>query len=106
MNSPAPAWEIHLRITVARGRRSDFFAFLREAVPFYEQPGGIRIRLLESADDDHRFIEVVEYATAHDYQNDQQRVEHDPQMKAFLERWRSLLAGPPTVETYRAAALC
>lgn len=76
-------------------------AFLREAIPFYETPGGIRIRLLEDQDDPERLIEVVEYATILDYEQDQERVRTDPEMGAVLARWRALLADPPEVETCR-----
>ncbi len=46
--------ELHLRLRVQRGRREEFLAFLREATPYYEAPGGIEIRLLEDLADDHR----------------------------------------------------
>lgn len=95
------AVSLHLCIRVAAGQREPFFAFLREAIPFYESPGGIRIELLSDAADDHRFIEVVHYATEHAYELDQRRVNDDPTMKQFLARWRSFLAEPPIVETYR-----
>jgi len=97
-----PAVEIHLRIRVEPDRRDDLLAFLREAIPFYESPGGIRVRLVERDGDPNRFIEFVEYATEADYERDQHRVEHDPEMKRYLERWRAILAEPPVVEVYRA----
>ena len=34
--------ELHLRGRVTAGRRDDLVAFLREVIPFYERPGGIR----------------------------------------------------------------
>jgi quinol monooxygenase YgiN len=74
---------------------------LREAIPFYEGQGGIEIRLLEDLKDDHRFVELVLYEDEAAYRRDQERVETDPEMRRFLERWRSLLAEPPTVEVYR-----
>ena len=83
------------------GRREEFFAFLREAIPFYEGPGGITVRLLENKDDDHRFIEIVLYDNQEAYERDQERVANDPTMKRYLERWRGLLAEPPVVEVYR-----
>lgn len=95
--------ELHLRIRVKSGDRDAFFTFLRRAVPFYESPGGIRIRLLEDRDSPERFIEVVEYATERAYRDDQRRVEEDPEMKAYLSRWRGLLAEPPVVEVYRVS---
>lgn len=102
-NSPQDSQgiELHLRIRLAPAQREPFFAFLREAIPFYESPGDIRIELLANSADDHRFIEVVHYATEHAYELDQKRVSDDPTMNHFLARWRSFLAEPPIVETYR-----
>jgi quinol monooxygenase YgiN len=95
------ALELHLRITVSPGGRDAFIAFLREAIPFYESPGGIRVALLEDAADDHRFIEVVRYESQAAHDRDRERVRSDPDMRRFLDRWRALLAAPPQVETYR-----
>lgn len=93
--------DLHLRICIRPGERAAFFAFLREAIPFYESPGGIEIRLLEDLHDDHRFIELVLYADEATYERDQQRVARDPEMHRFLARWRELLAADPVVEVYR-----
>ena len=94
---------LHLRIRVHPGGegRDALLTFLRDAVPFYESPGGIRVRLIEDHDDPDRFIEIVEYNTERAYLDDQHRVEHDPEMKGYLARWRGLLAEPPCVEVYR-----
>ncbi len=92
--------ELHLRGKVAAGGRADLEAFLAEVSPFYEAPGGIRVRLLWSMTDERRFIELIEYSDQETYDLDQERVESDPTMKAYLERWRALLAEPPVVETY------
>ncbi len=92
--------ELHLRIRVAPGRRDEFFEFLREAIPFYQSPGGITLCLLQDQHDDHRFIEVVSYGDRVAYERDQERVANDPTMKAMLARWRGLLAEPPVVETF------
>lgn len=93
--------ELHLRGRAVSGRRGDLVAFLREAIPFYEQPGGIRVRVLWNVADPDRFIEVVEYADQDTHDRDQARVETDPTMREYLRRWRELLAEPPQVETYR-----
>lgn len=74
--------------------------FLREATPIYQEPGGIKVRLLRDRADRSHFIEVIEYERAHDYQRDQERIESDPDMIALLERWRSLLSEPIQVEVY------
>jgi quinol monooxygenase YgiN len=93
--------QLHLRGRVLPGRRDDLIEFLREAIPFYEAPGGIRVRLWWDTADPDRFIEAVEYADRATYDRDQQRVAEDPAMKHYLDRWRQLLASPPQVETYR-----
>ncbi|MCB9860159.1 MAG: hypothetical protein H6815_06860 [Phycisphaeraceae bacterium] len=92
---------MHLHLRVHANDADTLIAFLREAVPFYEQPGGIQIRLLQHQSDPERFIEVVEYHTHADYERDQERVEHDPEMHQYLARWRSILMEPPKVEIYQ-----
>lgn len=92
---------LHLRIKVSSGRREEFLAFLRDAIPFYEAPGGIRVLLLERLEDPDEFIEVVEYADQAAYERDQVRVDSDPTMRSRLDQWRALLAAPVEIETYR-----
>ncbi|MBX9736132.1 MAG: antibiotic biosynthesis monooxygenase [Phycisphaerales bacterium] len=96
--------DLHLRCRVAAGKRDEFLAFLREAIPFYESPGGITVRLLQDMSDDHRFIELVLYNDQAAYECDQERIASDPTMMAYLARWRGLLAEPPVVEVYRLTA--
>ena len=96
---------VHLRIRVAEDRQAEFRAFLVEAIPFYESPGGIRVRLLSEETDRERFIELVEYIDERAYLQDEERVESDPTMAEFLARWRSLLLEPPIVEIYHQVDL-
>jgi hypothetical protein len=92
---------LDLRIAVPVEKRSDLLAFLRKAIPFYERPGGIRVRLLQSQADPTRMIERVEYANHAIFEQDQRRVAEDPEMRRYLEEWRTLLDTPPEVEVYR-----
>ncbi len=92
--------EIHLRGTVAAGQRVAFEQFLVEAIPYYEAPGDIRVRILWSIADADRFIEIIEYADQDAHDRDQLRVENDVRMRELLGRWRDLLNEPPVVETY------
>lgn len=100
-NRPRPAVSVHLRIRVEPGRKDDLRLFLREAIPFYESPGGIHVRLLGDTSASDRFIEVIDYASEHAYLADEERVKSDATMAEYLARWRAILAEPPTVETYR-----
>jgi quinol monooxygenase YgiN len=96
-----PAVSVHLRIRVTSGRNDELRVFLRGAIPFYESPGGIRVRLLGDTSAPDRFIEIIDYASEHAYSEDEERVKSDPTMAQYLARWRALLAEPPTVEIYR-----
>ncbi|MBI3268706.1 MAG: GNAT family N-acetyltransferase [Planctomycetes bacterium] len=81
-------------------RRGELLAFLRDAFPFYESPGGIRMALYEDVDQPGRFLELVAYDGEPGYAADQVRIERDPECRARLEAWRGLLDGP--VEVLRA----
>jgi hypothetical protein len=96
--------ELHLRGRVAQGRRDDLIAFLAEAIPVYEEPGGIRVRMLWNTVTPNDFIEVIEYADQETHDRDQLRVEDDPRMRSLLSRWRALLDGPPVVERFSDSA--
>lgn len=89
---------LHLRINVQD--RTRLIEFLRQAVPLYEKPGGIRIRLLQNFEKPNSFLEVVEYRDRPSYEQDQRRVKFDPEFKSCLQAWHRVLAGPPTAESY------
>ena len=101
MITPPTRIDLHLRCRVLAGKREEFIAFLHDARGFYESPGGITVRLLTDVNDDHRFIELILYDSINDFNKDQLRVANDPEMNAYLSRWRSLLAEAPTVEVYQ-----
>jgi len=92
---------LRLAIRVRPGERENLLEFFRQAFPFYEAPGGIQMRLLQQLDDPDSFIEEVRYQGGAEYERDNVRVESDPEMKQYLDRWRSLLAGRPEVTAYR-----
>ncbi len=91
---------LHLRIRTTESGDPLLLPFLREARPFYEAPGGIRVRLLRSLRDPRRYIEIVEYEDAAAFEQDDARVRSDPEMAAWLQRWRALLAEGPEVEVW------
>ncbi len=75
--------------------------FLAEAVPYYEAPGGIRVRLHWDRSDPTRFREIVDYDSEADFVADDERTRVDQTMGALLRRWRGLLAEDPSVTTWR-----
>ncbi|MBK8254304.1 MAG: antibiotic biosynthesis monooxygenase [Polyangiaceae bacterium] len=102
MSTAAPPQPVVLRLAiVARpGQRQALLDFLREAAPYYEAPGGIRMRLLQDANHPDKFIEEFEYATSEAFQADNLRVETDPVMKSYLDRWRALLLDKAEVTVF------
>jgi hypothetical protein len=94
-----------LRFAVTAERHDALRSFLARAIPFYEQPGGIRVRLLQCADAPDEFVEMVEYRDEDAYERDQVRVREDPTMRSLLAEWRELHAGPLRVELYREAGV-
>ena len=92
--------DLHLRIRVSREKRPAFDAFLREAIPFYEAPGGIRVRLVQDEVDPTSLIEIIEYASIDAYQTARRRAANEKEMHQRLVRWRELLDGKPEVVAY------
>ncbi len=93
---------LDLEISVADLRLAELLAFLRRAVPFYEEPGGIRVTLLRDDQRPGRYVERVEYADESAFELDKRRVAEDEHMKRLLAEWRGLLDGPPAVKMYRS----
>ncbi len=96
---------VSLVYRVVPAQRAELISFLQEALPFYEQPGGIRIGLYEAADEPGFFQELVAYDTEASYEADQQRVEEDPEMKKVLEKWHSFIDGPLEVRCMKPVVL-
>lgn len=94
-----------LRFKVAAANHAALRAFLARAIPYYEQPGGIRVRLLEGVSSPEEFVEMVEYRDQDTYERDQVRVQTDAGMKSLLDEWRQLHAGPVSVDVYRESAI-
>ena len=87
--------DIHLGFK--RSRTRELLAFLHDAIPFYERPGGVRVGLYESVDEPGLYLELVAYEDLAAYEADQDRVEHDPEMIAMLARFRAVVGGPAEV---------
>ena len=85
---------VTLRYAVPEERRSELVSFLARAVPLYESPGGITVRLYEDRERRGSFLEIVLYATERGFAEDQERVAHHPDWKHTLSEWRAIVGGP------------
>lgn len=100
-----PGVTLVLESRVPEGGQAALEEFLAEAVPYYEAPGGIRVRLHWDRSEPTRFQEIVDYASEADFVADDERTRADDTMRALLRRWRGLLAEDPVVTTWRPSAV-
>jgi hypothetical protein len=91
---------IQLKFTLPSTDTGSLYTFFKRAIPFYESPGSIRIRVLRHTLNPCQFIEVVEYGSMEAFQQDQHRVGHDTEMQGYLQEWHSLLSGEVNVDEY------
>lgn len=100
MGTVAQTVVLHLHICVREGNEEKLTEFLRRARPYYEAPGGIRVRLIEDADNPRRFIEIIEYESEEVFERDHLRLDTDSAMRSYLDEWHSLLDGEVRVQKY------
>lgn len=100
METLAQAVVLHLHIRVREGNEAKLTEFLHRARPYYEAPGGIRVRLIEDADDPRCFIEIIEYESEAVFEQDHLRLDADSTMESYLDEWHSLLEGEVRVKKY------
>jgi quinol monooxygenase YgiN len=60
-----------LKFAVPPAERENLMGYLRNAIPQYEQPGGIHVSLLEERDQPGRFVELVTYTSMEHFERDQ-----------------------------------
>ncbi len=84
---------VAMNYSVSPEKRLALFRFMEEAIPFYEKPGGIRVKLYESADVPGTFLELVAYASRKIYEQDQYRIENDPEYRRVLSEWHKFFEG-------------
>lgn len=89
-----------LHMTTPRGGQEHLTRTLKQAVPYYKQPGGIRVRLLNSIDQPDDYIEMIEYETEEGYLRDQQRVSRDAKMRELIDQWHLALSGQVSAKPY------
>jgi quinol monooxygenase YgiN len=96
---------LHLTFRVDKDHQARIVDFVRSATQFYERPGGIHVRLLQSAEEPDLFVEIIEYDNWDKYHEDAARLNSDATMKSYIEEWRTLLLEAPRVETFTELTL-
>jgi len=95
-----PAVVLVLEGRVPAGGQAALEEFLAEASRYYEEPGGIRVRLHWDRGDACRFREIIEYESMQGFEADDERTRSDNRMREYLARWRRLLDGDSSVTVW------
>ena len=82
------------------GDAGQLLALMKSATPFYQAFGGCRFRFLRNVDDPAQLLVEIEYETHAGLELNRQKVASDPMVRAFLQGWRTMLAGNAEVDVY------
>lgn len=82
------------------GDAGQLLALMKSATPFYQAFGGRRFRFLRNVDDPAQLLVEIEYETNAGLELNRQKVASDPMVRAFLQGWRTMLAGNAEVDVY------
>lgn len=75
-------------------------SMVKNAAPLYRAFGDVRVRLLQNADDQAQFIQVIEYQADQAVELTRQKLASDPITHNFVQAWRLLFPGAVEVDVY------
>jgi hypothetical protein len=84
----------------ALGDAGQVLTLVRSAGPFYRTLGGTGFRVLQNVDDPAQLLVEIEYTAHAALELNRQKVASDPMVRAFLQGWRTILAGSADVDVY------
>ncbi|MDP2411300.1 MAG: hypothetical protein Q8M26_13570 [Pseudolabrys sp.] len=85
----------------ALGDVGPVLALTRSAAPFYRSLGGGGFRVLQNVDDPAQLLVEIEYEAHAALELNRHKVASDPMVRAFLQGWRTMLAGSADVDVYQ-----
>jgi hypothetical protein len=92
---------LHLKFTLPGADSEHLLTMMRAAAPFYQVFGNAQFRLLRNADDQTKFIQVIEYETPETFELNRQSLASDARMQTFLSAWRAMLPGALEIDVYQ-----
>lgn len=92
---------LHFRFSVPAADPAQVVAMMKALAPFYEMFGGMRVRLLQNADDPSKFIQVIDYETPEAMEANRQQIASDPRVQGYLQAWRAMVPGAVELDVYR-----
>jgi len=92
---------LQMRFTLPTADSGQFVAMIKAAAPFYQIFGKAQVRLLQNVDDPAKFVQLIEYEAAEDWELNRQRMVSDVRMQTFLQTWRSMFPGALEMDVYQ-----
>jgi hypothetical protein len=92
---------LQFRFTLPNANSDHILAMIKASTPFFEAFGNGQVRLLQNVDDPARFIHEIEYDAHAEFELNRQRIASDPRFQAYVQTWRSLLAGAVEIDVYQ-----
>ncbi len=92
---------LQLRFTLPAADSGQLVAMIKAATPFYQMFGNAAVRLLQNVDDPAKFVQLIEYEAAEDWELNRQRIAGDPRMQAYLQTWRTMFPGALEIDVYQ-----
>ena len=100
-NDPKVRRILHLRFTLPAADPAQVAAMMKAMAPFYEMFGGMRVRLLQNADDPAKFVQVIDYEMSESLEANRQQMASDPRVQSYVQAWRAMVAGAVELDVYK-----
>jgi hypothetical protein len=92
---------LQLRFTMPSADLTQLVAMIKAAAPFYQIFGKAEVRLLQNVDDPAKFVQLIEYEAAEEWELSRQRIAGDTRMQVYLQTWRTMFPGALEIDVYQ-----
>jgi hypothetical protein len=92
---------LQFKFTLPSADSTHILSMVKASAPFFEAFGNAQVRLLQNVDDPARFIHEIEYDAHEEFELNRQRIASDPRFQAYVQTWRSFLAGAVEIDVYQ-----
>jgi len=92
---------LHLRLRAPTPDAANVLgSMMKNTAALYKAFGDAKVRLLRNADDQTRFLQVIEFQTDQTIERSRQQMASDPTTQNFLQTWRAMFPGAVDFEIY------
>ena len=92
---------LQLRFTLPSADSGQLAAMIKAAAPFYQMFGKAEVRLLQNVDDPAKYVQIIDYDAAEEWELSRQRIASDPRMQVYLQTWRNMFPGALEIDVFQ-----